>query len=265
MKWPNALTFIRHGQSSYNLLKKKKEEGASYHVFKERFEKEFKNATHEDWASEELKYLARQVWQDTKLGVSDYNTPLTEEGVRQAEETGRRLKEEAVIPEVVYVSPYLRTRQTLEGLMRGLPELKKASVVSEERIREQEHGLATIYNDWRVYFVFNPVQALHFNLETDYEYRFLNGENKADVRDRVRSFLGTLIREHAGGKVLIISHHLTLLSLRANLERWDREKFIEVDKNDKPVNCGVTTYRGDIAQGRDGRLLLETYNQKLYN
>lgn len=103
-----------------------------------------------------------------------------------------------------------------------------------------------------------------FKLEGDYEYRFLNGENKADVRDRVRSFLTTLIRENAGQNVLVVSHHLTLLSLRSNLERWGREKFIETDRNDKPINCGVTIYRGNSEQGNDGKLILEGYNQKLY-
>jgi broad specificity phosphatase PhoE len=108
------------------------------------------------------------------------------------------------------------------------------------------------------------MQGLLYKLQGDYEYRFLNGENKADVRDRSRSFLSTLIREHAERKVLVISHHLTLLSFRANLERWGREEFIEADRNDKPINCGVTVYKGDPQQGKNGRLSLEIYNKRLY-
>jgi broad specificity phosphatase PhoE len=189
---------------------------------------------------------------------------MTEEGIHQAEETGRHLLEHMELPDVIYVSPYLRTRQTLEGLIRGCPELGKVKVVVEERIREQEHGLSTVYNDWRIYLAFNPAQALLRKRGGDYEYRFLNGENKADVRDRVRTFLTTLIRENAGMKVLIVSHHLTLLAFRANLERWDREEFMRVDREESPINCGLTVYRGDSESGQDGRLIMESYNKKLY-
>ena len=131
-------------------------------------------------------------------------------------------------------------------------------------MREQEHGLSTVYNDWRIYFTLNPVQALLFKLEGDYEYRFLNGENKADVRDRVRSFMATLIRENSSQNVLVVSHHLTLLSMMANLERWDREKFIKTDRTERPINCGLTIYKGDPSRGKEGQLLLKSYNKKLY-
>ena len=154
--------------------------------------------------------------------------------------------------------------ETLIEIINGWPELKRVKVISEERIREQEHGIATLYNDRRLYFVFNPIQGLLYKLEGKYEYRYMNGENKADVRDRVRSFLSTLVREYSQQKVLIISHHLTLLCLRANLERWTREMFVKIDKTEKPINCGVTIYKGDFRKGTDGKLMLKSYNGKLY-
>ena len=264
MKWPNTMAFIRHGESAYNILKAQKE-GELYHQFVERFDKELAEARDESWASAELDAMARQLWDGLRLNVSDYNTPLTEEGKRQARETGRQLLSLIPSPDVIYVSPYLRARSTLEELMAACLELKKAKIISEERIREQEHGLSTVYNSWRIYFTLNPAQALLFKLEGDYAYRFLNGENKADVRDRVRSFLATLARENAGQNVLIVSHHITLLSLRANLERWDREAFVHADQTEKPINGGVTVYQGDPSQGKEGRLVLKDYNRKLYS
>ncbi|HXK40411.1 MAG TPA: histidine phosphatase family protein, partial [Candidatus Paceibacterota bacterium] len=83
-------------------------------------------------------------------------------------------------------------------------------------------------------------------------------------RDRVRSFLATLIRENPDERVLIISHHLTLLAFRANMERWDREEFTRVDREETPINCGVTIYEGDPTLGGDGRLVMKAYNKKLY-
>ncbi|MBI2064423.1 MAG: histidine phosphatase family protein [Candidatus Yanofskybacteria bacterium] len=265
MKWPNTVSFIRHGESAYNLLRQNKHKNPLYQEFTERFDKEFAKAEDHSWVSPELKGMAQELFADLKLDVSDYGTSLTETGREQAEKTGRRLLELIpVVPDVIFVSPYLRTRQTLEGLMRGCPALKEVKIVSEERIREQEHGLSTVYNDWRVYLALNPVQGLLFKLEGDYEYRFLNGENKADVRDRARSFLATLVREYSGKNALIVSHHLTLLAMRSNLERWDREQFIQANEEDRPINCGVTIYRGDPAKGSEGHLVLDKYNVKLY-
>jgi broad specificity phosphatase PhoE len=265
MKWPLSLVFIRHGQSEFNALKERRANVEGYDEFKKLFERDFEVAKDEQWVSTELKIRAQEMWQKTRLLFNDFSTPLTKLGISQAEETGKNLKELISLPDVIYVSPYLRTRQTLEGLTRSWPELAKQKIVHEERIREQEHGLAILFNDWRLYHVFNPYQALLFKLEGEYGYRYLNGESKLDVKERVRSFFSTLIRENANENVLMISHHLTLMSLRANLERMTPEQFIGVDKKEPPINCGVTIYRGDPKQGRDGKLLLEKYNEKLYS
>ncbi len=265
MKWPSSLVFIRHGESLYNQLKIAKKQDPEYKKFCELFDDEFKNAKSDNWPSDSLKSMATQIWEKTKLNVSDYNTPLTESGFLQAEETGLILKNKIYLPDVVYVSTYLRTRQTFDAIKKSWPDLANVKTIYDERVREQEHGIGTLFNDWKIYYVFNPLQGLLFKLEGDYEYRYLNGENKADVRDRMRSFISTLIRENSNQNVLVISHHLTLLSLRANLERWDREKFIEIDNTDKPINCGVTIYKGCPDQGEKGRLILEIYNQKFYS
>lgn len=264
MKWPKSLVFIRHGESDYNALKKKKKSIPEYDEFCLIFDKDFNKAEDENWPSEQLELLARKIWSKTRLLVGDYNTPLTELGHKKAYQTGIALSKIIEIPDIIYTSPYLRTKQTLDEIQKAWPELKKIKVIPEERIREQEHGLATVYNDWRIYYTLNPIQGLLFKLGMDYEYRYLNGESKLDVRNRVRSFIATLTRENAEQNIFMISHHLTLLSLRANLERWEREQFMEVDKKEKPINCGVTIYQGEPKQGKDGKLILKTYNQKLY-
>ncbi len=264
MKWPNTLTFIRHGESKYNELKVKKSVHKDYDRFCKLFDRDFKTAKNERWVSDELRELAEKVWHATNLSMSDYDTPLTKTGIIQAKQVGKKLEKTVEFPDVIYVSPYARTRHTFDAMRSEWKELKKVKTVYEERIREQEHGLATVFNDWRVYNVMNPLQGLLYKLEGGYEYRFLNGESKTDVRDRVRDFLGTLVREHAKENVLVISHHLTILSFRANLEHWDREQFTYIDRNEKPINCGVTVYKGHPELGKDGKLVLDIYNKKLY-
>lgn len=264
MKWPNTLTIIRHGESAYNIAKVRKHEDKEYQKFSVLFQKEYEKAVDDKWPSKKLILLAKKVWKKYKIEYRDYNTPLTEAGFKQAAATGASLKKLISIPTVVYFSPYLRTRETLKGLAGGWPELAKVKRVSEERIREQEHGMQTLYNDNKIFCVMNPLQALLMKKEGDYFYRQLNGENKADVRDRIRSFISTLIRENSGENVLVVSHHLTLLAIRSNLERWLPEEFMRVDKEQKPINCGVTIYQTDPKQGRNGKLILKTYNKQLY-
>ena len=264
MKWPNTLTIISHGASEYNLLKVKKKANEDYLKFETLFTKEYEAAEDIDWPSKKLTILAKKIWKENKFLYSDYKTPLTKEGFNQALKTGTNLKKTIKLPDVIYYSPYLRTRETLKGLAQGWPELVKIKRVSEERIREQEHGLQSLFGDWRIFCVLNPDQALLLKREGDYFYRHVNGENKADVKDRIRSFVSTLIRENAGENVLVISHHLTLLTIRANLERWLPEEFIRVDKEQKPINCGVTVYQSDPNKGGHGKLILKTYNKQLW-
>lgn len=114
MKWPRELIIVRHGQSARNVQK---------------------NA-------------AKQVGStaDYSEGVRDQDTPLTDLGIRQAETTGRKFA--ALYPygttsaiDAMFVSPYLRTRQTAERLLFGLGYDRPPKQVIEERIREIEFGI----------------------------------------------------------------------------------------------------------------------------
>lgn len=275
MKWPSSLTLVRHAESEYNALKSKKQEIPEWKDFTKMFNKgynakNFNNAVFEgEWPTPELVALAKSVHRQIRevFGLhSDFGTPLSERGHWQARETGKKLHAIShESPDIVYISPYLRTRQTYEGIMSEWPALKDVRVVEEERIREQEHGMSTVYNDWRIFSVMNPEQAALQKQTGSYYWRHPQGESVCDVRERNRDFLSMLIREQAEQKVLAVTHHLTILSTRANLERWGQAEFIETDEKAKPYNCGVTIYKGNPDAGRNGRLELKEYNTKHYS
>ena len=262
MKWPNTLTILRHGESGYNALKKAREEDERYAEFKHAYNRRNKSPE----AADTVRALAEELIQEGtfSLGVGDHDTPLSENGHRQAEVTGRKLSKLIGLPEVILISPYDRTRGTHGGLVEGWPELGEVPVIEEERLREQEHGLALLYNDWRVFNVLHPEQDRLRELEGPYWYRYPQGENVPDARERNRSLLGTTTRDYSDKDVMWIGHHLSILATRANLERFGEAEYLRLDREEKPVNCGVTIYRGDPDAGQDGRLVLDTYNQKLY-
>lgn len=256
MKWPNSLTLVRHGQSEYNILRAKKSNDPDYQAFLEAF--------HRGSTSNETRALAQVVRNKFSLGVNDYDTPLTDEGIRQAKMTGKNLRREVPWPNIIFASPYFRTKETLLHILSEWPELRN-KVVYDDRIREQEHGLALLYNDSRVFQTFHPEQRAFRELMGPYWYQYPQGESVSQVRDRIRSFADMLIRECGGKDVLVVTHHLTILSIRANLERLTPEDFIRLDEHEKPINCGVTLYKGDPHKGSDGKLELAFYNKCLWN
>lgn len=265
LKWPKELVIVRHGESEYNVLKAKKAKDPFYQKFKKEY------AKIRDWETPippELEEMAREVARRFSLGVSDFHTPMTEIGKAQAIATGEKLKEVISLPDVIFVSPFVRTDETFQCMIQGWPELASIKCYFEDRIREKSPGLAALYNDWRVFNILHPEQKRYrdlFRELADYWYAYPNGENVHAARELIRLWVTTLIREFSEKRVLAISHHLTILAMRAHLERLGPEQFIQLDKNEKPINCGVTIYRGDPDQGEDGKLVLAQYNRKLYD
>lgn len=99
------------------------------------------------------------------------------------------------VPNAIFVSPYDRTLETLRRMTLGWPELIEVRKIEEERITEQDHGLSLLYSDWRVFSVLHPEQRQLRSIQGSYWYRYPQGENVPDVRERLRSWRGALIRD----------------------------------------------------------------------
>ena len=226
-RYPSSLTLVRHAESKYNALKHIFTQWEAFRAFNSVFKKEYyvdaKNQTvrpdfdevvlEQRWPSPELRQLALVLYKQIRVlmnGVSDFDTPITDEGARQARETGKRIAEHAPKPDLIYVSPYLRTHQTLDLILDHAPsDWKGVQQWENESIREQEHGMQTVFNDWRLAFVFDPMEAMQYNKQGAYSYRYRGGESKFDVRSRSSRFIGRLRRKHEGENILAVTHHLT--------------------------------------------------------
>ncbi len=258
MKWPLMLSTVRHGQSAYNILRGIKERDPQYIAFKKAYAK--------DYTSADARNLAALMAEKYALKTSDYDTPLSEVGWEQAVATGENITtfEHYTRPDIVLVSPYRRTLETLAGMQQGGFDTGPAKIVVDDRIREQEHGLSLLYSDWRIFHVFHPEQKKLHDLMGPYWYQYPQGESTSQVRERIRSVTNTIVREYAGLNVWLITHHLTKLSIRANMERLSPEEFMRLDREEKPINCGVMVYRGNPRRGSEGKLELACYNAKFY-
>lgn len=189
--------------------------------------------------------------------VPDWRIELTDDGVRQASECGMAIKniigaEKAFI----YVSPYLRARQTLDKIREQLDPNQISGEREDERLREQEMGN------------FQPFEHMNRTWEerqrtSRFYYRFPNGESGADVCDRVSLFLDSLFRERrelSGAamaewesnrrrdhNVIIVCHGLFV---RLFIGRWYKLPLEVFEKLYNPPNCAVVVLERDDTKGR---------------
>ncbi|GAA3432394.1 histidine phosphatase family protein [Kutzneria kofuensis] len=153
--------------------------------------------------------------------IPDHALPLTPHGEQQVADTAPEIR--ALLapgPVAAYVSPYLRTRQTLELL--GVRDLTER-MIAEPRLREQDWGNLQ-----------DPVeQEVQKRLRHEFGhffYRLPHGESGADVDDRVASFLAELelrMLQQASHPttVLVVSHGLAMRLLCRRLFSWSIELF----------------------------------------
>ncbi|KAF2439496.1 phosphoglycerate mutase-like protein [Karstenula rhodostoma CBS 690.94] len=132
--------------------------------------------------------------------IPDHRVKLTQLGWGQAEEAGRQLRSLLKPDDTIqfFTSPYRRTRETTEGILRTLTSddpspspfpRNKITVFEEPRLREQDFGN------------FQPCSAEMERMwqeRADYGhffYRIPNGESAADAYDRVSGFNESMWRQ----------------------------------------------------------------------
>ena len=132
--------------------------------------------------------------------IPDHRVKLTQLGWSQAEEAGRQLRSLLKPDDTIqfFTSPYRRTRETTEGILRTLTSddpspspfpRNKITVFEEPRLREQDFGN------------FQPCSAEMERMwqeRADYGhffYRIPNGESAADAYDRVSGFNESMWRQ----------------------------------------------------------------------
>ena len=98
----------------------------------------------------------------------------------------------------IYVSPFLRTRQTLQLLLAALPQLAQCEIIAEPRLGEYLGYQGRKYHQAHL----TPTTSSYYPTIAN-----LTNETLGQLRHRVQSFLTSL---SPNTKILIISHGLTL-------------------------------------------------------
>lgn len=202
--------------------------------------------------------------------LADHAIPLTERGRRQARASGEWLGRYFLrhnTPETktrFWVSPYARTRQTADELIRGLEDVA-ATAGDAERHRfafdrrehinlvEQQFGLFDGIPDEQLTEVL-PREAAHYNKQVDFEGKFWArmpmGESRFDVAVRVHQAFGTFIRDYEKkgiDQLVIVSHGVTI---RAFLMQWLHRPYEWFEREKVPGSASIHLVHGQEDRGR---------------
>jgi probable phosphoglycerate mutase len=179
----------------------------------------------------------------------DMDVPLSELGHRQAAAFGAWLRERETgqRPDVVVSSPYRRAADTATAVMAAgdLP----GELVLDERLRERDLGMMDLLTT-KGFAARFPDEAAHRLRLGKFYYRPPGGESWVDVALRCRSLLDSLAREHAGRRVLLVTHEVVIIMIRYVLEHLEERGALALSTDHAIANCSLTAY----AAGEDGRL-----------
>ncbi|ANL34540.1 MULTISPECIES: histidine phosphatase family protein [Rhizobium] len=195
----------------------------------------------------------------------DHSVPLTQWGYRQALEAGcvitsylRGLPDDGFQKLRIWYSPFLRTRQSKDALLNALPEDFVGDVREDYLLREQDFGLFTeIYDQaerkQKFPEEFEKWARLRSNSGKFYA-RPPDGESRADVAQRVRLFLQTVMRdgENDDHNIAIVGHGVTNRAVEMNFLQHPVEWF---ERSDNPANADITLIEGTRSQGYASILL----------
>lgn len=172
-----------------------------------------------------------------RLDIPTHAYSLTPRGREQAKITGEYLRKAYGTFDAYYVSYYQRSRETMAIMY---PD---AHIYEDPRLAEAQRGIwhTMTHNQIREKF---PEEFERRDREGYYHYRPLGGENWADIELRIHSFLGTLARDYAGEKVLVVGHGHWMILFDRLVRRMGIAEAVEHYCNAPYKNASVTEYAG---------------------
>lgn len=183
-------------------------------------------------------YLTRHgqtLWNIEKRLQGRGNSPLTEQGIERAKELRDRIK--YIHIDIIYSSPIERALTTA-NIIKGD---KSIEVITDDGLMEMCFG---DYEGKITDEVMkeNPNWDISLIMKGNTELTAPNGENLAEVRDRVARTMNKIIEANRGKTILIVAHGITLKAImyyfkdeEVNSEVMGQATLtkVNVDKNNK--------------------------------
>ena len=146
------------------------------------------------------------------------NHHLTEKGREQAKTAGEKLKDTEV--DIIYCSPFVRTRETAEIIAEqiGYP---KDKIVFDERLHEIYVGVLDGKPDAEYQAFFESREAKFWKTPE-------GGENYTTVKNRMTDFIYDVNSKHEGKKILVVSHNTPIWLMFAGMNGMTPKQAMEI-------------------------------------
>jgi 2,3-bisphosphoglycerate-dependent phosphoglycerate mutase len=202
-------------------------------------------------------YFADEEARKHVKGIPDHRIPLTAEGHRQAALTGVSLRGRFGAPDYVYHSGYLRTKETVDGILDGYGPDERARIQVRENpfIRERHAGYTYDMTEAEAEAAF-PWLREYWRTFGDFLAQPPGGESLVTAIERIYLFNSMLFRDRVGQKVFVVTHGGMIRCFRFLLEHWEYERALKWPPGEAPQNCGLTVYQPN----EQGRLVLREHN-----
>ena len=174
-------------------------------------------------------------------GRPDHLVLLTERGRAQAEAAGRMIRARVGDVDAAYDSGYVRTAETLTGILAAWPEGGRPPRATDLALRERDIGYTWNMTAGEARASFPWLQH-YWDTAGPFFAKPPGGESVAEVCVRVRAFLDRLRREHGGRRVLAVTHGRTIAALRCVIEGWDVARTEAYLNGPSARNASVTVY-----------------------
>jgi broad specificity phosphatase PhoE len=182
------------------------------------------------------------------MPLRDADVPLTLTGADQAEAVAERLSALPAeqYPRSVWVSPYLRARETASIALADRPE--DCRIRQDERLRDRELGILDLLTTRGVEERL-PVEAARRRRLGKFYYRPPGGESWADLALRIRSFLTVLDSEDCDPNAMIVAHDAIVLLFRVVCEGLTELDALHLARTEPLLNGSVTRLVRDSPAG----------------
>ena len=156
------------------------------------------------------------------LGIisSDPKRPhhLTEKGRAQVKEAAEKLKAKKI--DLIYVSPFVRTRETAE-IISGTLNIDPSRVITDDRIHEVYGGELDGKSDAEYQRSFETAIE-------KFDKAPKGGENYTEIKNRMTEFVYDINAKNQGKNILIITHNTPACLMFAGVLGLNREQTIEL-------------------------------------
>ncbi len=186
----------------------------------------------------------------TRMPVGTNYFKLTARGERQAEITGRWLREHFPKPDRVISSHYVRPMQT------ALAAYPDENMRIEPLLAELDRGIYSVLTDDEVGEKY-PEEIRRKELVGLYHYRPIGGESWPDAERRVREFRRSVRCNFPLKRVAAFGHSHWLLLWQRIYHAWSIEETVEKFKRQEYVdNASVLIFRDGGHDEHSGRRVL---------